>query len=263
MNADVDDSDVAVAHEMATLATETALRFAADTVAHEIKDDGTPVSEGDLAVERILVEFLLHHRPDDGILSEESGQVATGRRKWLLDPIDGTSYYITGRPGWGTHIALEVDGAIVLGIITRPLRRRRWWAVSGEGAFADDDLSPDARSLRLNVSRVATLSEARIGLYAIGDSEVPNTLAGHVASVVPDGSHILELVEGRLDAVVTDNCGFAWDHAPGVILTTASGGRFCDPEGGTRHDRQGGLYTNGLLDDALRYALRTTEVLRG
>ena len=79
----VDPSDVAIAHELATIAAEVALPYVSDAVDHSLKSDGSPVSACDLAVERALIGFLRHYRPNDGILSEELGEVALGERRWL------------------------------------------------------------------------------------------------------------------------------------------------------------------------------------
>jgi histidinol-phosphatase len=252
----IDPSDVAIAHELATIAAQVALPHVADAVDHSLKSDGSPVSACDLAVERALIEFLRRYRPNDGILSEEFGEVARGDRRWLLDPIDGTSQFVSGGTEWGTHVALEVDAEILLGIITRPLQRKRWWGVVGDGAFVDDDEWPDARSARLAVSTRSDLSGARVGIYTIGSSTVTEALVAAGASVHGEGSPILDFVEGRLDAIVSDNCGFLWDHAPAVALTWAAGGKFTDPQGGTRADQQGGFYTNGMLDGQLWDALK-------
>lgn len=259
----VDDADIELAHELATLATRAALPFVADAVAHETKPDGSPVSAADWAAEAAMLRHLQRYRPDDGVLSEESGQVASGRRRWLLDPIDGTVQFVSGGIEWGTHVALEVDGEMVLGIITRPLRAERWWAARGHGAFAENDDGPVARSRPLGVSHRATLGGARIGLYSMGDSEVPDRLGDAGATVERTGSHILELVDGRLDAVVAHRCGFIWDHAPAVVLAAEAGGRFSDPDGGTRADQQGGIYSNGHLHAALTDTLADRGIRLG
>ena len=147
-----------------------ALPYVSDAVDHSLKSDGSPVSACDLAVERALIEFLTHYRPNDGILSEELGEVALGERRWLLDPIDGTSQFVSGGAEWGTHVALEIGAQILLGIITRPLQRKRWWGVVGDGAFVDDDVSPDARSTRLRVSD--SLGSIRCSSRALRDWQV-------------------------------------------------------------------------------------------
>ena len=251
----LDVDDVALAHELASVGSSVALRYFEAGVAHELKLDGSPVSAADLAVEKRLIDLLQQRRPRDGILSEEAGQVAAGRRRWLLDPIDGTTFFISGQVGWGTHVALEVDGRIRLAIITRPVAGRRWWAVAKGGAYADTEDSPMARLERLTVSRTDRIERAAVGVFASAGSPVPLLLEQAGARVFEPGSLIPDLLEGRLDAVVAHNCGLAWDHAPAVLLVTEAGGQFTDPDGGQDHDRHGGVYTNGRLDPQLPDAL--------
>jgi histidinol-phosphatase len=251
----VDDDDVELVHELAAVASSAALRYFEAGVAHELKLDGSPVSDADLAVEKLLIDLLRHRRPRDGILSEEAGQVAGGRRRWLLDPIDGTTFFINGEDDWGTHVALEIDGRIRLAVITRPIAGRRWWAVADNGAYADTEDRPMARHQRLTVSRNDRIERAAVGVFAPPGSPVPFLLEQAGARVFEPGSLIPDLLDGRLDAVVAHNCGFAWDHAPAVLLVAEAGGRFIDPQGGQDHDRNGGLYTNGQLDLQLLRAL--------
>ena len=74
---------------------------------------------------------------DDAVLGEEVGaQPGSSNRRWIFDGIDGTHNYADGRPGWGTIIALEVDGTVELGMVSAPLWGRRWWAVRGAGAWS-------------------------------------------------------------------------------------------------------------------------------
>ena len=69
------------------------------------------------------------------MLGEEVGRAAgVVDRRWILDGIDGTHNYADGRPGWGTIIALEIDGTVELGMVSAPLWGRRWWAMRGEGS---------------------------------------------------------------------------------------------------------------------------------
>lgn len=97
-------------------------------------------------------------------------------------------------------------------------------------------------------------------MYAAGDSRVPEVLTVHGASVVEEGSRLLNLLEARLDAVVSDRCGFVWDHAPGVVLTAEAGGRFTDPSGGARPDLEGGIYSNGHLHAVITEILRAAGI---
>ena len=86
------------------------------------------------------------------MLGEEFGDDG-GDAKWIVDPIDGTTNYVRGVPVWATLLALEREGAVVLGLVSAPALGRRWWAVRGEGAFADGE--------RCRVSAVARLEDAR------------------------------------------------------------------------------------------------------
>ena len=73
------------------------------------------------------------------MLGEEEGAVGSGRRRWIIDPIDGTRNYSRGVPVWATLIALEEDGRVVLGVVSAPALHRRWWAERGGGAHAGGD----------------------------------------------------------------------------------------------------------------------------
>ena len=119
--------DLALARRLGGVAEQLAMSYFRADVAWDWKYDGSPVTEADLAVEHALLEILAAERPDDAVLSEERGTLGgASTRRWLLDPIDGTSYFLHGSPAWGTHIALEVDGEIVVGLISRPVRRISW-----------------------------------------------------------------------------------------------------------------------------------------
>src|SRR5947209_11398506 len=118
--------DLALALELTDLADALTLdRFRAADLIVETKPDLTPVSEADRAVEQALRTRLAGERPDDRVVGEEygasgeeygaSGGIAghSGRR-WIVDPIDGTKGYVRGMPVWGTLLALEDGGEVVL-----------------------------------------------------------------------------------------------------------------------------------------------------
>ena len=250
----VSEADVELALRLADVATAAARPFVAEVVEHDTKPDGSPVSRADLASEAAMLAVLTKERPDDGVLSEEAGTVADGTgRRWLLDPIDGTVEFVRGGVHWGTHVSLEVDGRVVLGVITRPRQGQRWWAAAGWGAFTE----PDGRAARrraLAVSTTGSLRGARIGQYAYEPSTMPDALRAAGAEVLEPAGHgspALALVEGRIDAIVSYRCGYPWDHAPLVALTREAGGRFVDPSGGESCACRGGVYANANLADEL------------
>ncbi len=100
----------------------------------ETKGDATPVTLADRASETAICAVLEKERPADGIIGEEFGTVREGAsRQWVIDPIDGTTSFVAGRPIFGTLIALMVDGWPVLGLIDQPILRERWVGSAGQG----------------------------------------------------------------------------------------------------------------------------------
>jgi histidinol-phosphatase len=247
------DDDLALAHRLADLATEVAVPFYERGVETIVKEDNSPVSEADLEVDRRLVEALRQERPEDAILSEESGEHGASNRRWILDPIDGTFNFVEQRPAWGSHVALEVDGEIVLGVITRPVYERRWYATLGGGAFTSDASGRNAR--RLQVSTTSDLAQCRICVWSHHSDEQLEVWRREFVLVRPSSlDNILQVAEGELDAVI-ESRGMIWDHAPALLLVHEAGGTFRDPEGGRRPDLGTSRYTNGRIDAALHQLL--------
>lgn len=248
--------DLELALRLVDLAAEIACPLFDAGIAVETKADGTPVTEADLNVERELIHVLGDERPGDAVLSEESGSSGDSRRRWIIDPIDGTEMFVTGRETWGTHLALAIDGDVVLGVVSRPASKRRWWAARGLGAHTSGVTgSTSDRSLR--VSEVASLAEGRVSVWSEGPSRVVDRLDGLTTLVEPGYDDYLDIVDGRLDAVLFPHPGvaFAWDHAPAVIMIAEAGGRFRDPSGGTRIDVGTGVFSNGRIDGELDSAI--------
>lgn len=247
------DDDLVLAHRLADLATEIAMPLYERGVETIVKEDDSPVSEADLEVDRRLVEVLVHERPDDAVLSEESGAHGHSNRRWILDPIDGTFNFVEQRAAWGTHVALEVDGEIVLGVITRPVYEQRWYATLGGGAFKS--AASGANATRLQVSTTAELAQSRICVWSHHSDEQLEVWSRGFVLVRPSSlDNILQVAEGELDAVI-ESRGKIWDHAPAVLLVTEAGGAFRDPEGGRRPDLGTSRYTNGRIDAALHQLL--------
>ena len=208
------DDDLAFALSLADDADRIAMaRFRATDLQVETKPDLTPVSEVDRLVESTLRGRIEQERPGDAVLGEEEGGDSSG---WIIDPIDGTRNYTRGIPIWATLIAFEERVAVV----SAPALGRRWWAVRGQGAFANGQ--------RINVSAIERLEDATV-LYAL-DRPVPERAwaAWHLRAFGDFWAHML-VAEGAAEVAI-DALGLAvWDTAPlGVILEEA-GGRFEDP----------------------------------
>lgn len=241
--------DLAFARRLAVLATEIALDYFARGVTADRKADGTPVTAADVHIERAIANELARERPGDAILGEELGAQGSAPRRWILDPIDGTAYFLRREPDWGTHIALEVDGHVVAGVITRPVTARSYFASRGGGAFRGD-LSATASGTRLHASSQADLAESRVTAWTDDTDPLVSRLRRAARWVAPAVDNVLRVAEGELEAVV-DRLGKAWDHAPAVILVEEAGGAFSDGSGGKRLDLGEGRFTNGLIASPL------------
>jgi histidinol-phosphatase len=244
--------DLELALELAEVADAITLeRFNAVDLVVETKPDLTPVTEADRAVERALRERLSAVRPGDSVVGEEFGaSTATSRqRRWIIDPIDGTKSYVRGIPIWATLLALQEGSEIVLGVVSAPALRRRWWASRGAGAFADD-----GRQLR--VSAVSELGDAQLlwsGIEdwdAIGRTDAVLALARGCwrSRGVGDFWQYMLVAEGAaelaLDPVVS-----VWDLAAPLVIVEEAGGRFSDLAGVRTADGGDAIASNGLLHD--------------
>ncbi|MSO53937.1 MAG: histidinol-phosphatase [Rhodospirillales bacterium] len=98
----------------------------------EFKSDRSPVSAADREAEGAMRAILEREAPQHGIYGEEMGRVRSDAEwQWVLDPLDGTASFITGKPLFGTLIGLARNGTPVLGIIDQPILKERWIGVAG------------------------------------------------------------------------------------------------------------------------------------
>jgi inositol-phosphate phosphatase/L-galactose 1-phosphate phosphatase/histidinol-phosphatase len=122
----------ALAHRLADRAGEIQRRYFRTPVSVETKADASPVTIADREAEAAMRELILATYPDHGILGEEHGPEALDAEfVWVLDPIDGTKSFITGRPLFGTLIGLAHAGRPVVGVIDQAVLKERWVGCAG------------------------------------------------------------------------------------------------------------------------------------
>lgn len=244
--------DLAFALELADEADLLSMeRFGAADLRVDTKDDLTPVTDADRAVEEALRRRIATQRPGQAVVGEEMGDAgcrAGASTRWILDPIDGTKNYLRGVPVWATLIGLERDGRVVVGVVSAPALGRRWWATRGEGAWAG--------SRRIGVSGVATLEDAFLSYdsivgfetHALGDRFLELARrCGRTRAYGDFWSHML-VAEGAIDVAVEPEVAL-WDVAAIQVIVEEAGGRFTDLAGRARPDGGSGVSTNGLLHD--------------
>jgi histidinol-phosphatase len=232
-------SDVELARALADRAETMALATFGSEVATRSKDDGTPVTDLDEAIERELYRFVALHRPRDGFLGEELGHIASGRRTWIVDPLDGTHAYLAGADTWGTQIALVDGDDIPAAVSVWPARSTRWWIGPDRHAYrstaAGDSVGP------LTVSDVANLdqvrwacnpsleyiderdAEARPGRWDLAALDGLRERGTYVPASDWTGHPALMVADGSLDICV-QLAGGLWDHAAIAGIVQAAGG---------------------------------------
>lgn len=192
------------------------------------KGAGDFVSRADINAEAILKEELMGARPTYGWLAEEGGEEAgkDPTRRWIVDPLDGTTNYLHGLPHWAISIALEHKGQVVTGVIYDPAKDEMYFAEKGEGAFFNDK--------RLRVSGRTKMIESifATGVPFGGRPDLPHTLQD-LAQLMPTcagvrrwGSAALDMAyvaAGRYEGFWERNLN-AWDLAAGVIIVREAGG---------------------------------------
>jgi histidinol-phosphatase len=215
------------------------------------------VSEADQAAEQLIREGLSAARPGDAVLGEEFGTEGTGSRRWIIDPIDGTKNYVRGVPVWATLLALEEDGLMRVGVCSAPALGHTWWAVRGEGAFADG--SP------IHVSGVHEIEDAQLcysdftwwGEFGLQDQfDALAKRSWRTRGFGDFWSHIL-VAEGAAD-IAAEPIVALWDLAPLLVIVEEAGGRFTDLAGNVTADGGSAVSTNGLLHDDVLAALASS-----
>ncbi len=253
--------DLGLALQLADLADEITLtRYASLDLVVETKPDSTPVSDADRAVEAALRDRLASTHPDDAVLGEEQGfsGAEDARRRWVIDPVDGTKNFIRTVPVWATLLALEVDGRVEVGVVSAPALGFRWWAARGAGAWRRDGLAAEPR--RLAVSRVGDLADASFAYSSLSGWEEQARLGGFLdlarsvwrtRAYGDFWSHCL-VAEGAVDLSAEPEVSH-WDLAALQVIVEEAGGRFTDLAGAAGPDGGSVVVSNGLLhDEALR-----------
>jgi len=192
------------------------------------KGPGDFVSRADRQAEELIREELMEARPTYGFLGEEGSEIEgqDPTRRWIVDPLDGTTNFLHGVPHWAVSIALEHKGAIVAGVIYDAAKDEMFYAEKGFGAFMNDR--------RMRVSGRRDMNEALIGTgFALGARADYKAMFDELSRVMPvtagirrEGAAALDMAyvaAGRYDAFWHRRL-YPWDFAAGIIMIQEAGG---------------------------------------
>jgi 3'(2'), 5'-bisphosphate nucleotidase len=204
------------------------------------KSDGSPVTEADLAADRVIHDGLAILAPQITILSEERAQPAAAPYRgsfFLIDPLDGTKEFVAGRGEYTVNLALVTDGTPLLGIVCAPAINLVWRGVVGRGAerltVGDTGLGA-AQPIRTRPMPksgepwVAAVSRSH------GDARTEAFIQGRPGVIrLPLGSAVKfgKLAEGAADIYPRLAPTSEWDIAAGQAVVTAAGGKVTDEAG--------------------------------
>jgi len=191
------------------------------------------VTEVDLMAEDIIRETLERLTPKIPILAEEQGGPVGVDTKWIVDPLDGTTNFVHGFPFYCVSIALELEGALTIGVIYDPVRDLTYSAELGNGAYVGD--------CRLRVSNVKTLNHALVASgFAYDRRERADFYLSYVKAFIKKaqgfrrcGSAAMDLVmvaRGELDGYWEFGLN-SWDIAAGALIVQEAGGTVSEVDG--------------------------------
>src|SRR4051812_33993906 len=192
------------------------------------------VTEMDRASEALITAGILAARPDDAIVGEEGADVTgTSDVRWLVDPIDGTTNYLYGHPGFAVSIAAQIDEEIAVGVVHDALHGEVYRAARGHGATRNN--------VTINASTQDVLQHALVGTGFSYEparrrrqAEVLVEVLPHVRDIRRMGAASVDLCSvacGRLDAYYERGLG-PWDLAAGALIAEEAGAQVGDLAGG-------------------------------
>lgn len=225
------DSYMQAAAEVARVGASVALSYYKGNVEQRLKSDGTPVSIADLEAERAARDWIEKRFPEDGIVGEELPSLREGaRRRWIIDPIDGTYTFLRGVPFWGTIVAVAEGDKVIAGAVCCAALDEEIAAAPGEGCWWNGSRCSVSETTELGGATLLTtdarfLSDAdRRGRW----TRLQNAAGG--MRTWGDCYGYLLVATGRADIMV-DNAVSEWDAAALMPIITEAGGVFTDWKG--------------------------------
>jgi fructose-1,6-bisphosphatase/inositol monophosphatase family enzyme len=249
---DLDDL-VPVAHSLALEAGEIMLRDFAIGGRFTLKEDATPVTRADVAINQLVIDRITDRCPGHGVIGEELSIDGDSERTWVCDPIDGTTPHVLGVPTSMFALALVEEGQPVLAVLYDPHLRRLYEATATTPALLNGSPIRVSATDDLRGSYVASLV-ADLKQMMVDPRGLTSGLLEHGVRCLSfiSGSYEASLVAaGQLVAQIYP-CDSPWDVAAPKLIVERAGGRVTDLAGDDQcYDRpvRGAVFSNGRLHD--------------
>ena len=227
-----DSQRIALAASLADRARATILDYFRGALGEEDKPDATPVTLADRAAEKAMRADIAEAYSHDGIIGEEYGtERPDAEWVWVLDPIDGTKQFITGKPSFGSLIALLHGGRPVLGVIEMPVLSERWVGITSQGTERRD---AQGRS-RVTTRACPSLDRATLCTTAAENFESAKGRAGFAklrdtarVTVYGGDCHNYGLLANGFCDLVVDGGMSTYDYAALIPIIEGAGGVITD-----------------------------------
>ena len=247
--------DVAV--EIAKIAGRLAARRFYEGSPVRIKEDGSQVTSADVEVEDLIRSLIAARFPADGVIGEEQGEtVGTSGRRWVIDPIDGTTYFAERIPTFEILLAIEDQNGSAVGVIGYPMSQEVYYAGRGLGCW---------HQVASKVPHLITVSDTRQRRGAWVTTSNPATWSEEFlvrlhreVMLTSNMKGTAGVASGLTDAMIMAGYPMGYpDIAPMPVLLTEACGRVTDLNGNDVLAGNGTvLASNGHLHDALLELVR-------
>jgi len=242
------------------------LKYYSKKIKHRVKDNLTPVTVADIKCENFILGKIKEKFPEHSIHAEEHGKSEKQSEfKWIIDPIDGTKNFMRKYPFWGTLLALEYQGKVVLGVISMPVLGEFMIAAKGKGCRVNGK--------KVKVSKIKKINESYLihgGLNYIFSEPYRQNFVNLVNSSYYDRGfgdchgHTY-IINGKAEIMVDPHVA-PYDVAPVKICVEEAGGRFTDIHGNDTIYSGSAVVTNGRVHDVviemLNENLESREITR-
>jgi fructose-1,6-bisphosphatase/inositol monophosphatase family enzyme len=228
--------------------------FRTDDLNTERKDDNSPITIADTAINRMVIDRVKASYAEYGVIGEEESHNKTAEYVWVCDPIDGTSSFMLGMPVSTFCLALVHKGRVLLSVVYDPYQDCLYYAVTGKGAFLND--TPLKVSSTSYLKGEYLLAPDVIGSDAEDITDIKLALRDRGARVVNLASFTyvaLRVAEGKMP-VAFMTYGSPWDAAAISLIVQEAGGKATDLNGKIRRYDEfanGIVLSNGTLHDEI------------
>jgi len=223
------------------------LKYFTKEIKHKIKKNKTPVTIADIKCENYLIEQISSKFPKHSLLAEETGVIDNGSDfKWIVDPLDGTKNYIRKFPFWGTLLALEWEGEVILGVISMPALGETIYAVKGGGCYYNGK--------KAKVSKVNQLKDSYC-IFGSLDMILPQLYKNNFMNIISGCSYSRGfgdchghsfVINGRAEFMIDPHVA-PYDIATSKICVEEAGGTLTDINGNSNIYSGSALISNGKV----------------